>query len=267
MLEAMDLQIDRGPPRLRFGWGVWSQVPRGSVSGAVYHQGQLTVLYPAPPTTQSSIMPKVAGRFRAAAKTSSLRDVKLGAPPEAESSSEKEAAALSRGQRKRLANREQYLKREKMVMSSLRLQRLEQEKGKLDGLLAIREALGEACSSHPPKSLTSDAKDMKSDATKKQPTCNTNRSKKAVANREISHMGLVLEHPSFRENPFAAIQQHLRNSLAPEAEQMKQKSQKRDVEDDEVEAKKKEERKERLREAKFSKKKKGRGFRSNRSKR
>ena len=213
-------------------------------------------------------MPKVAGRFRAAAKTSSLRDVKLGAPPPdaAESSSEKEAAALSRGQRKRLAKREQYLKREKMVMSSLRLQQLEEQKGKLDGLLAIREALGEACSSHPPKSLTSDAKEMKTDATKK-PTCNTNRSKKAIANREISHMGLVLEHPSFRENPFAAIQQHLRNSLAPEAEQMKQKSQKRDVEDGEVEAKKKEERKERLREAKFSKKKKGRGFRSNRSKR
>ena len=221
------------------------------------------------PQNKSSIMPKVAGRFRAAAKTSSLRDVKLGAPPPdaAESSSEKEAAALSRGQRKRLAKREQYLKREKMVMSSLRLQQLEEQKGKLDGLLAIREALGEACSSHPPKSLTSDAKEMKSDATKKPTTCNTNRSKKAVANREISHMGLVLEHPSFRENPFAAIQQHLRNSLAPEAEQMKQKSQKRDVEDGEVEAKKKEERKERLREAKFSKKKKGRGFRSNRSKR
>ena len=219
------------------------------------------------PQNKSSIMPKVAGRFRAAAKTSSLRDVKLGAPPDAaESSSEKEAAALSRGQRKRLAKREQYLKREKMVMSSLRLQRLEQEKGKLDGLLAIREALGEACSSQPPKSLASDAKETKSDAMKK-PTCNTNRSKKAIANREISQMGLVLEHPSFRENPFAAIQQHLRNSLAPEAEQMKQKSQKRDVEDGEVEAKKKEERKERLREAKFSKKKKGRGFRSNRSKR
>ncbi len=147
-------------------------------------------------------------------------------------------------------------------MSSLRLQHLEEQKRKLDGLDAIREALGEASS----KPLTSDAKEMKTDMRKMLTSCNTNKSKKAIANREISHMDLVLQHPSFNQNPFAAIQQHLRNSLAPEAEQMKQESHKRDVEDNEMDAKKKEERKERLREAKLSKKK-GRGFKSNRSSR
>ena len=57
------------------------------------------------------------------------------------SSTTGEKEALSRGQRKRLAKREQFLKREKMVMSSLRLKKLEEQKGKLDGLDAIKEAL------------------------------------------------------------------------------------------------------------------------------
>lgn len=176
-----------------------------------------------------------------------------------------EKEVLSRGQKKRLAKREQYLKRDKMVMSSLRLQRLEEQKGRLDGLDAIREALGASTCANPnPKAIASAAKDRPEPAAKI--TCNTNKSKKTLANSEISHMGLVLQHPSFKDNPFAAIQQHLRNSLAPEAVKMKEESHKREEEDGKVEAKKKEERKERLRQAKFSKKtSRGRGFKSNRA--
>ena len=149
-------------------------------------------------------------------------------------------------------------------MSSLRLQRLDEQKGKLDGLDAIREALGKVSPlCNPMMSATEEMSKPAEDTMKL--TFNTNKSKKTLANTEISHMGLVLEHPKFKEDPFAAIQQHLRNSLAPDAEKMKRESQKQDEEDNKIEAKKKEERKERLRDAKFSKK--SRGYKSNRARR
>ena len=166
---------------------------------------------------------------------------------------------LSRGQRKRLAKRDQYLKRENMVLSSLRLKRLEGQVGKLDGLDAIREALGVASSS---SSSSSGAAAVEGGGAKKvPPTCDTNKSRRALANAEISHMGLVLRHPAFNEDPFEAIRQHLRNSLAGDAEKLDTASKARDEEDGKLDAKKKEEKKERLRDAKFSNKKR-RTFRS-----
>lgn len=165
---------------------------------------------------------------------------------------------LSRGQRKRQHKRDQYLKRENMVLSSLRLKRLEGQVGKLDGLDAIREALGVASSS----SSSSGAAAVEGGGAKKvPPTCDTNKSRRALANAEISHMGLVLRHPAFNEDPFEAIRQHLRNSLAVDAEKMDTASKARDEEDGKLDAKKKEEKKERLRDAKFSNKKR-RTFRS-----
>lgn len=179
---------------------------------------------------------------------------------------EKDDVVLSRGQKKRLAKREQYLNKEKMVLSSLRLQRLEEQKGKIDGLDAIRDALSEAVTSNlhsksklSTNSINDDSKCNKS----KIPLHNTNKAKKALANAEITHMGLVLQHPSFVANPFAAIQQHLRNSLASDAEKLREKSLIRKEEDDRLEAQKKEEKKERVKEAKFSKTRK-RSFKSNR---
>ena len=167
---------------------------------------------------------------------------------------------LSRGQRKRLAKRDQYLKRENMVLSSLRLKRLEGQVGKLDGLDAIREALGVASSSS--SSSSSGAAAVEGGGAKKvPPTCDTNKSRRALANAEISHMGLVLRHPAFNEDPFEAIRQHLRNSLAGDAEKLDTASKARDEEDGKLDAKKKEEKKERLRDAKFSNKKR-RTFRS-----
>ena len=132
---------------------------------------------------------------------------------------------LSRGQRKRQHKRDQYLKRENMVLSSLRLKRLEGQVGKLDGLDAIREALGVASSS----SSSSGAAAVEGGGAKKvPPTCDTNKSRRALANAEISHMGLVLRHPAFNEDPFEAIRQHLRHSLAGDAEKMDTASKARD---------------------------------------
>ena len=150
-----------------------------------------------------------------------------------------------------------------MVMSSLRLQRLEEQKGKLDGLDLIREALGESLSeSSPPKSkIPTTTQNEK----KKEIKCNTNKSKKTLAATEITHMGLVLQHPSFKSNPFSAIQQHLRNSLSSDREKLNAESKKRTTEEITLIAKKKEERKERIRDAKFAKHKKGRHNNTNRA--
>lgn len=227
-------------------------------------------------------MPKATkvGKFRAASRASS-RDVK-GAPLTSEAStstaakpakrgddvqfpSEKDENVLSRGQKKRLAKREQYLNKEKMVLSSLRLQRLEEQKGKIDGLDALRDALSEAVSSDgysKTKLHTNSSNDGSKGNKSKNLLLNTNKAKKTLANAEITHMSLVLQHPSFVSNPFAAIQQHLRNSLASDAEKLKEKSLLRKEEVDRIEAKKKEERKERVKEAKFNKTRK-RNFRTN----
>ena len=171
--------------------------------------------------------------------------------------------SLSRGQRKRLAKREQYLKRERMVMSSLRLKRLEEQKGKLDGLDAIKEALTSTTS-------TSDAVSREAQSSSQSAeklSSHTVKAKKNLANSEIGHMSLVLEHPSFVENPFAAIQQHLRNSLESDAEVLKVESLKREKEDKLAEERKKEDRKERIRDIRFSKRMGSKKFKSNRAKR
>ena len=225
-------------------------------------------------TTTNTTMPKATkvGRFRASARA--VASAPLTSSPTNQNDSEDAQPSatdgkevLSRGQRKRLHKREQYLKREKMVLSSLRLAALEEQKGKIDGLDAIREALiGTSGVSTSTKTSKTSAK-----STAYAPSsnsCNTNKSKKTLANTDISHMGLVLEHPSFQQNPFVAIQQHLRNSLAPQAEKLQAESIQRIMNDDAAEAKKKEERKERQRDAKFDKTKKRRGgMPSNRSRR
>ena len=145
-----------------------------------------------------------------------------------------------------------------MVMSSLRLQRLEEQKGKLDGLDLIREALGEATSSLVESQTTKIPSTTQNEKSKKEMKCNTNKSKKTLAATEITHMGLVLQHPSFKSNPFSAIQQHLRNSLSSDREKLAVESKKRSQEEITFRQSKKETRKERIRDAKFAKHKKGR---------
>ncbi len=205
-----------------------------------------------------------AGRAKTPAKAVSSRLVKhaplttTGAKILSSTTGEKEA--LSRGQRKRLAKREQFLKREKMVMSSLRLKKLEEQKGKLDGLDAIKEALTATTS-------TANEAQTSTHQAVNQLSSQTVKAKKNLANSEIGHMGLVLEHPSFKENPFAAIQQHLRNSLESDAEMLKEESLKREKEDKLIEDKKKEEKKEKIRDIRFARRMGSKKFKSNRAKR
>lgn len=168
-------------------------------------------------------MPKVskAGKFRKAA--SKPKEEKQAAP-----------AALSRGQRKRQAKREQYLKRETMILSTLQLKQQEEQKKRIDGLGALKEAL-----------TSVDTSPSTSAATAQQPS-NTLKGKKNLAAREMEHMNLVLQHPAFLSNPFEAIQQHLRNSLAGQAQEQEAKSRERAKVDMDKQQVKKRQKKERI---------------------
>jgi len=126
--------------------------------------------------------------------------------------------SMSRGQRKRQAKKDQYLKRQAMVSSCLSLKKEEDQRKRIDGLDALKEAL-----------MTTISKDEKLERpaeklTKKSNHLTSNESKRKLTVQEVSHLGLVLEHPEFQSNPFAAIQQHLKNTLAPQAKQLKKES-------------------------------------------
>lgn len=170
----------------------------------------------------------------------------------ADEADDAENQAMSRGQRKRMAKREQYLRREKMVMSTLKLKTLEEQKGRLDGLDAIKDALTATIANKGKKSSAGDKK-----AAEENEVTKTNKAKKDLAQKELTHMKLVLQHPTFQSNPFATIQQHLKNTLAESAERQEILA-KRDREKYAKEAEeKKEARKERIRDAKYEKGRRG----------
>jgi hypothetical protein len=171
-------------------------------------------------------MPKVSkvGKFRKAATASKEQ-------PNAQD----ETASMSRGQRKRQMKREQYLKREKMIFSTLKLQREEEQKHRLDGLDALKEALPTTAASTPEQTTSQ--------------LLTTNKRKKKIAATEMEHMNLVLQHPAFQSNPFDAIQQHLRNTLAGQAQVLEAKSKERYEANLQKEQAKKEKKKQRIQEA------------------
>jgi hypothetical protein len=122
--------------------------------------------------------------------------------------SSQENASLSRGQRKRLAKREKYLRRERLILDSLKLKRQEEQSKRIDGLDAIKEALLATVRennnvAHPESSSKPAVKSM----------LKSNRAQKHLVEKEVSHMNLVLQHPAFQAEPFAAIREHLKNTI------------------------------------------------------
>jgi ABC-type dipeptide/oligopeptide/nickel transport system ATPase component len=212
-------------------------------------------------------MPKVSRtqKFRSkAASTSAVLRTPLLNPPSSETKDEStnnnnidknnemdNDAALSRGQRKRQAKRDQYLKREKMILSTLKLHKMEEQKKRIDGLDAIKEALVQTIKENQNKQR------HESDSPSSQQTENvnlkSNKSKKDIAEKEITHLNLVLQHPSFKSNPFATIQEHLRNTLAQQAKEQEVAAQKALVEEEKKNEQKKEAKKERILNAKYEK--------------
>lgn len=126
---------------------------------------------------------------------------------------------LSRGQRKRQAKREQFLKKEKMILSSLMLQRQEEQKKRIDGLDAIKQALMDT--------TTQGANGQSTNTVKPIQHVTTNKAKRKLVAKEIEHVNLILQHPSFKSNPFETMQEHLRNTLQQDREQNEMVSKKR----------------------------------------
>ena len=109
----------------------------------------------------------------------------------------------SRGQRKRQAKRDQYLKRQNLVLSTLQLKREDDQKNRIDGLDALKAAVVTISS----QSAIAQTQTAQSHALDHQ------KSKRQLTIREVNHMELVLEHPAFQANPFETIQEHLKNTL------------------------------------------------------
>ena len=160
---------------------------------------------------------------------------------------------LSRGQRKRMLKRDQYMKREQMVLSSLKLKKEEDQKGRLDGLDAIKDALTDTIQKSKQQSKQGGS-GADADATmQSNEAAKTNKAKKDIAQKELTHLNLVLQHPSFQSNPFATMQEHLRNSFVQQAEQQEIVAKDERIAEAKKVVEKKEARKERIRDAKFEK--------------
>lgn len=131
------------------------------------------------------------------------------APSNSSEDNHQPTQALSRGQRKRLAKRQQYLRKEQMIQNSLKLEqdkqhRLDQAK-RIDGLDAIKQALLQSVRQQD----NEQGNDNKAPVSTKL-TC---KSQKKLVVRETAQMALVLQHKSFQADPFATIRQHLQNTV------------------------------------------------------
>mmetsp|Transcript_14062 Transcript_14062/g.21056 ORF Transcript_14062/g.21056 Transcript_14062/m.21056 type:complete len:205 (+) Transcript_14062:94-708(+) len=160
---------------------------------------------------------------------------------------------LSRGQRKRMLKRDQYLRRETMVLSTLKLKKIEEQKGRIDGLDAIKDALSDTV-----KKSQQMSNDPTEELNDKSEAAKTNKAKKEIAQKELTHFNLVLQHPSFQSNPFATMQEHLRNSFVKQAEGLASVANDERIEAAKKVEEKKEARKERIRNAKYEKGRRGR---------
>jgi Ribosome biogenesis protein SLX9 len=124
------------------------------------------------------------------------------------------SAVLSRGQKKRQMKREQYLHREHMILSSLRLKRQVEQSRRIDGLDALKDALMNIESTAPVIQ-----EDLPTSAATKSKII-TNHSRQELLQNEVAHMNLVLQHPRFVEDPFSTIYEHLQNTFPASTERL-----------------------------------------------
>ena len=160
-------------------------------------------------------MPKASrvGKFRQTAKAAAAAAAPITT---ADLPSAEGGDGLSRGQKKRLAKREQYLRKERLVMGSLQLKKKEEQAKRIDGLDAIKEALMAT-------TRADDEDDKKQQQQQQQPNLlKSQKSRQTLLQRESNQLQLVMQHPAFQADPLATIRQHLQNSLAPQAAQRQQ---------------------------------------------
>jgi hypothetical protein len=146
---------------------------------------------------------------------------------------------LSRGKRKRLAKRGQYLKKERLILSSLKLTKEEEQKKRIDGLDAIKEALLATVKKTEDSAATESVEKKDKKEEEKLNMLKTNKSRQLLMQKEVAQMNLVLQHPSFQADPFATIREHLTNSLTKDVANQKKEQVKHVRERKEKEEKKK----------------------------
>jgi len=144
---------------------------------------------------------------------------------------------LSRGQRKRLAKHENYRKKEKMILATLMLKKRDEQKKRIDGLDAIREALIDTTKTPAPNDDETD---------EYNPSYGSNRARKGLISSEIERMSLVQQHPAFKLDPFATLQEHLTNTFAEQKEKLQKEAREKAENDKKKKEEKKQEKKERL---------------------
>jgi hypothetical protein len=98
---------------------------------------------------------------------------------------------LSRGQRKCHAKREQFLRKEKLIFSSLQLKEDTEQGRCIDGVDAIKNALMGTCE-EARKGVTSEGRDT--------PRITNKRAKKSIVENEVERMNLVLQHPAYQND-------------------------------------------------------------------
>jgi hypothetical protein len=204
-------------------------------------------------------MPKISkvGKFRQTAAVAAAES----SPATKGGDNAENDKQLSRGQRKRQAKKDQYQRRQKLVLSSLQLQHEEDQKKRIDGLDALKEALLQS-------TAATDGDNPAAPVATETPVhsmLKTNKNKKELTAREVTHLGLVLEHPSFQSNPFATIKEHLKNTLALSAQGVRAQSALRDKQVAAKDEEKKRIKKEKLQERGGKQRKKFRGARMSRS--
>ena len=127
---------------------------------------------------------------------------------------------LSKGQRKKLMKKRQWEKKMMVVQQSLTLKNFRAGKGGGGGG-GIMSGLDDALKGVEAEIRSEDgvAKDAASAAAAAAAAAavKTNKAKHTLGVAEVGHLKLVLQHPSFVEDPFAAIKEHLNNTL-PECE-------------------------------------------------
>ena len=125
-----------------------------------------------------------------------------------------ETLQLSRGQRKRQAKRDQYLRKERMIMSALHVKHSDEQAKRIDGLDAIKEALLATVTATTDDQPVAAAQLEKQQ--KQQPSLlKSNRGRRLLVEKEVTQMNLVLQHPAFIADPFATIHEHLQNTIKP----------------------------------------------------
>ena len=112
-----------------------------------------------------------------------------------------------------------------MILSSLLLQKQEEQKKRIDGLDAIKQALLSTTTGSDDAKRSSHEAQLQNEAAPL--VVATNKAKPKLVAEEVEHMSLILQHPAYKANPFETMQEHLRNTLAASKAQQEEISKQR----------------------------------------